>query len=540
MKKYGIFIAYAPDMDLRTEGLGRYLAAFLKAATAKGDCHFSVLCPSWSRPALIDLCVEAGIQEHSYALLGPSRTPALLRLHKFLRRPKTLEKKQRRSGWFVSRIYPAAVAHAEWLKERIASARSFPALFGWLAYAALLALPATMALLAIRLARKTAGITFRRLKQAPRRIWRVLKRLPIALPSNIPFRLYEGMIARETALMIEAGNACGDIAAWYTPAAFWPNVNELKAPVLTCVPDVVMTEFPAGFSEIGGDPMFHSYQTVASTLRASKNFVTYSEHIKRDTLVQRFGIDPMAVRIVHHAPNDLSGPIKVTGFPDNEATSRTYAKSLLLGAIRKASNVGYGSTFGNPEVKFLFYASQFRPSKNVMTLLRAYEWLLRNRRIGHKLILTGRGDYGSVKAFLDERKLGADVLCLHALTEPELSACYSLADLAVNPSLSEGGMPFTFTEALSVGTPAIMGNIEVTREILTDSALCEASLFDPYDWRAVADKIEWALNHLDGLYTQQRRFYDDVLSKRSWHDVVDEHVAILDEMATCVRRTAPA
>ena len=123
------------------------------------------------------------------------------------------------------------------------------------------------------------------------------------------------------------------------------------------------------------------------------------------------------------------------------------------------------------------------------------------------------------------------MLCLTDLSEQQLAAFYRLADLAVNPSLSEGGMPFTFTEALSVGTPAVMGDIEVTREILVDPDIREATLFDPYDWRAVARKIEWALENRDDLYARQRAFYDETLARRRWEDVVAEHVRILDEIA---------
>ncbi|MFD2884495.1 glycosyltransferase [Pseudomonas lini] len=72
------------------------------------------------------------------------------------------------------------------------------------------------------------------------------------------------------------------------------------------------------------------------------------------------------------------------------------------------------------------------------------------------------------KKFISEHGLQNDVLCLYGLSIQELAACYKLADLAVNPSLSEGGCPFTFTEALSVGTPVVMARIAVTEEILVD------------------------------------------------------------------------
>jgi glycosyltransferase involved in cell wall biosynthesis len=163
--------------------------------------------------------------------------------------------------------------------------------------------------------------------------------------------------------------------------------------------------------------------------------------------------------------------------------------------------------------------------------LRAYDFLLKRRYVGHKLILTGdpKG-FLPVADFIAEHNLHEDVLWLHDLTEQELAACYHLADLAVNPSLSEGGCPFTFTEALSVGTPVVMSRIAVTKEVITDTALQDIMLFDGYDWKDMATRIEWALNNKDTLLNKQLAFYEH-LSKRTWRDVVDEHIAILDRIS---------
>ena len=57
----------------------------------------------------------------------------------------------------------------------------------------------------------------------------------------------------------------------------------------------------------------------------------------------------------------------------------------------------------------------------------------------HKLILTGNPEVlPAVKEFIKDHYLQNDVLFLHGLKIQELAACYKLADLAVNPSLSEG------------------------------------------------------------------------------------------------------
>jgi glycosyltransferase involved in cell wall biosynthesis len=190
----------------------------------------------------------------------------------------------------------------------------------------------------------------------------------------------------------------------------------------------------------------------------------------------------------------------------------------------------YYASFKNDQTDFLFYASQFRPSKNVMTLLRAYEYLLRSRYVGSKLILTGQREYGEVAAFVHERRLMHDVLFLSNLPLQQLAACYRLARLAVNPSLSEGGFPFTFSEALSVGTPVVMSRIAVTEEVVTDPDLQSLMLFDPYDWRDLAERIEWALDNRDTLLAKQKPLYDK-LSQRTWRHVVDDQIRILVQIA---------
>ena len=132
--------------------------------------------------------------------------------------------------------------------------------------------------------------------------------------------------------------------------------------------------------------------------------------------------------------------------------------------------------------------------------------------------------------FIRENNLANDVLCLPGLTVPELAACYKLADLAVNPSLSEGGCPFTFGEALSVGTPVVMARIAVTEEVITDPDLQAMMLFDPYVGQDMADRIEWALKNREKLRSVQMEAFKS-MSLRTWDAVVADHVRILDRIS---------
>ena len=62
-----------------------------------------------------------------------------------------------------------------------------------------------------------------------------------------------------------------------------------------------------------------------------------------------------------------------------------------------------------------------------------------------------------------------------------MAAFSHLAVLAVNPTLFEGGFPFTFSEAYSVVTPSIISKIPVVEDVVTDTYLQKRMLFNPYN-----------------------------------------------------------
>jgi hypothetical protein len=344
-------------------------------------------------------------------------------------------------------------------------------------------------------------------------------------------RLYRFMEEAEAVLLCDYINSRTDIDAWYSPTAFWPQFNKINAPRLTCVPDVVLSEFPVAFSSINQDRFLETFEAIEEAIRGGNHFVTYSTAIKERTLVAHYGVRPDAVTVIRHGASRMAPLIAVTGLPDDDKATDAFCDNLFKDALRKAIGTANADRFDSGDVRFIFYASQFRPNKNIFNLIRAYDYLLRRKYVGHKLILTGNpNNIPEIAEFIRQRKLENDVLCLHGLTDRELAACYRVADLAVNPSLSEGGCPFTLTEALSVGTPVIMARIAVTEEIVRDPDLQELMLFDPYSWRGMADRIEWALAHTGELLDRQSALYS-ALSKRSWSNVIDDYVSVLNRIS---------
>ena len=541
IKEYGIYIAWPPQVDLRAEGLGRHLAMFLKGASNIENIRFTVVCPSWSRSSIEYLAKSEQLESDSFDILAPVGEPYVLRIFQLLRKLRTGRTK--REG-LLSRVRRFGIEKFEsildWWLSRIASVHSFGALFSISVQSIILLLcaiplillctPVAIFVALIKLIKKSIVITNKFCKKKLRALG-LKGSIKPPLQQSWVTQLFHQMQTKELDRMQVEIDKLSHVQAWYCPTAFWPEFNKIEAPRLMCVPDVVLSDFPASFSQVGGDYFLRTFEVMGRAIRGAQNFVTYSDSVKWNTLVDRYGIRASQVTVIPHAPMELSEQIRFDGVINTEESTIEFCQKLLLDAIQRSGDSDYFKNFKNGEIQFIFYASQFRPNKNVITLLRAFEFLLRSKFLGHKLIMTGHpGSMPEIKKFIQENRLERDVLFLHGLSVAELSACYKLAQLAVNPSLSEGGCPFTFTEALSVGTPVVMSRIAVTEEVLKDDQLQIMTLFDPYDWKDCASRIEWAIDNRELILETQLAEYQ-ILRRRTWTEVVSAHVHVLDHIS---------
>lgn len=539
MNTFGIYLCYHPGVDLRAEGLGRHLGEFLKGVVERDDVKFVVACPSWMTVSLKQLLESCGLAPDAIEIIAPDAPPMLLTARQnFAMRHKRKPAASRRPG-LGTRGRQVLLRGEAGLERRVASARTIAGGAYWAMVLFLFLLTGAAmrnVLTWPRFARRLAGSL---LRKSFGRMIRLRNRLRLRSqpgsdkpPDTLAARLWRTMEEDEANLLGRLIEARTDVEAWYSPTAYWPSFHEIALPRLMCVPDVVLNDFPTGFSVLGGAGVESSFDKLESAIDHGEYFVTYSERVKWETLVRRYGANPESVFVVRHGANRLDDLIRVSGFPDNAAATDRLCRRLLATALQKDVHRAYEGVRVSTGIRFIFYASQFRPNKNIISLLRAYDYLLRRRFVGHKLILTGIPvEADEVSTFIAKNNLQQDVLCLHSLNEQELAACYHLADLAVNPSLSEGGCPFTYTEAMSVGTPVVMARIPVTEEVITDPDLQAAMLFDPFDWRDMAERIEYGLRNRDQLRVLQQPFYEQ-LARRSWRNVVDDYVAILSRIST--------
>jgi glycosyltransferase involved in cell wall biosynthesis len=117
---------------------------------------------------------------------------------------------------------------------------------------------------------------------------------------------------------------------------------------------------------------------------------------------------------------------------------------------------------------FLLCVAQHRRNKNIATLIRAFDRLMRSGEIEprSKLVVVGipGPESGNIQRLVADCGLSGNVQFLQGLTEPALQWCYRHCAALVAPSLTEGfGLPVA--EGLLAGCPVICSDIPAHREI---------------------------------------------------------------------------
>ena len=317
----------------------------------------------------------------------------------------------------------------------------------------------------------------------------------------------------------------GDIEYWFVPNIFWKQCLKIRKKRVIVVPDLVYAEFPQCYYT---EPVvFMSIQNIEYFMKKKPAVVCYSNHVKERHLVQLRDYKPKRITVVPHGVVDISEHLKM-GLP---------AKEIIEVYLRRKGhlvpNISFLRQYNFQEGRFIIYSSQYRYHKNVIGLLHVLELLLRREHINVNLVLTC-SNYMQLEPYLVKMNLIREVIFMPRVPENVLAALDSLALLHVNPTLFEGGFPFTFGEAYSVGTPSVMSDIPVTREYVDDE-LAEKMLFDPYDYEDFVAKVKWGIEHREELYALQKPLYDK-FAQRSWETVAEEY---MKAMRCAYRRKRP-
>lgn len=536
--RIGIYLAYTPiiGMSFVNEGLGRYLVMLIKMLQ-KNQNDVLIACPTWLTGAMGELLEEYDVPLDSIQFVTNVRPPVMWRVYE---RQHTPRKARRR------------------LRDRLASASS--ALFGAL-FTFVMSAKNMLVLLLLALAALVVGVILlpfallyfgvKAIKGFILRVLRIRKKdeansfidtNPLFRKLDKRFHIKEKLpmlseqareIIRKTAaqeMIFRINHLKEKPDVWYCPMAYWAEFGDIDGVTVCCFPDIVPAIFAEGFSPEAG--MIPSTQNIRKTVNRNTYFIVYSEYQKNAILVNMLGKEPENIKSITLFVNETLPYLNIqSALPDywQAQANWKFAQSLLPSVLthNKAPQTSrYLRTplrdFSFEGVRYIFYPSYCRPTKNVMTLIRAYEHLLRKEEKNLKLVLTGSLSIApSIEYYVNENRLQYDILTFSHVSNQQLAALYKCAALAVTPTLFEGGFPMTFCEGMSVGTPSILGRIPQVTEF-TDPYGLDDCLFEPTDYLDLARKIDYWLEHREELIERQKPLYD-MLSNWSLNEAGAEY-----------------
>lgn len=513
MKRVGLFLGYAPEQSIRKEGIGRLLAFLIKATLARGDVRLTIASPAWYKAELNGLLEDHRIDASQLEFVFTRQEPYLLRWRRIARRAGAIRKS-------LSILKPGSVASAwanrawESLVDVAASSSLFEALPGMLRtlvnglLAGLFALVRLSATSVMRLCQFFVPVRIRKIVEAGGRF---VVPLPRLRNSRLAASVYEVVRDREFDRLIARINDMPEVDVWFAPTMFWPAIRGIRARKVVACPDIVFLDFPTRFAHSSAE---RTLEAIVSTAGAADHFVCYSEYVAESHLMGALGIERRRVSVLRHGRPRLDSYLSTDKGSELHRDMRVRARETLR---RYAKTTGRDDALiamcEQQAVPYAFYASQWRPHKNMLALVKAVEKINRHGCCSIRLVLTANLEVHSpLRAYIHERGLQGLVVGAHDVPSEVLASLYALARVVVNPTLFEGGFPFTFAEGFSVGTPSIMSDIPATREVI-DAIVPEVAnqiLFDPYDLNIMSEKIEWALGNRDHLMTVEQRLYDSL------------------------------
>lgn len=154
----------------------------------------------------------------------------------------------------------------------------------------------------------------------------------------------------------------------------------------------VTIEFPMLFSQMRMVPSTKRCQKV---LEKETYFITYCEYIRNSLLIDRYGKKEDHVISIPHINNAMNTYLEIDVDKKKLNTQKDLTTAFAKAVIRVAkyhyrvSPADYMNTFCTDGMKYIFYSSQARSHKNILTLVKAYEHLLRHKYAKIKLVLTG-------------------------------------------------------------------------------------------------------------------------------------------------------
>jgi len=203
---------------------------------------------------------------------------------------------------------------------------------------------------------------------------------------------------------------------------------------------------------------------MGQTVKHAKHIVAVSDNTKKD-LLNEYAISEAKISTI------------LEGVPEHFQK----ASEQQISEMKKDYNISK---------PYLLYTGVWRSHKNLLSLIKAFK-LLKEQGKDLQLVMTGKMDpaYPEIPSLIKELGLENDVVLTGFVSEEDLIALNSAAEVFVFPSLYEGfGLPPL--EAMQFGVPVACSNTSSLPQVCADAAL----YFDPTKPEEIAHEVSKILD----------------------------------------------
>ncbi|MNW40837.1 Glycosyl transferases group 1 [compost metagenome] len=528
MKKTGIFLGFQPGDNISIHGIGRLLAFMLKERKMTTNDDIVLFCPAWLTESLNLLLKDNKITEDRFEIVTTSSIPYGVKMKNYWSNRKKAKREVSRIRQFFSKyIYKTKNLTKSLLADLFSTSSWLMFIMKIFCYAlvALISSPFLIIVSILYAFCRLIKFTKRKLLGFFKRPSPQLKSIKSLIIKGRGI-IYQAVLDNEMNKLVKLVNNRKDVKVCFIPSMTWSQIKNLNCKKVLAAPDIVFYDFPTQFPGV-----INIHKRIRISISSADHLITYSEHVKRQHLMDKCGVEPKKITVIKHANIDMNPYLSVPKAIKGYLTPSENAQQIVKRHIH--SKYGPGHVLYNCDLEkldCLIYSSQYRSHKNIFNLIKAIKIINRDMHHSVKLILTG--DITNVNYLQDYIKLNYlenDVIVMHNISSEMLAAINRLSKCSVNPTLFEGGFPFTFSEAYSVGTPSVMSDIKVVSSEIEDPNLRNLMLFDPYNPYSIAKKVIWALENTQDLYFAQADLYGK-FNRRDWKVVANEYNQVFNEI----------
>ncbi len=194
------------------------------------------------------------------------------------------------------------------------------------------------------------------------------------------------------------------------------------------------------------------------------------------------------ITITQYSKNQI---VKYTGIEEN----KIHAIHLAPKSIRK--NVDIDSALSDPGKKYILHIGVLEKRKNLLTLIRAFNLLLKDGYDHYYLVLVGTAvskekidDSANIIALIKEMKLEERVILTGFISDEHLAYYYKNAEVYTFVSINEGfGLPVL--EAFENNLPTLISNNSCLPEVGGDAVIT----CNPFDETDIKNKIKMIIDN---------------------------------------------